>query len=104
MSRAEELREEATRLEREEHEAAIEARCMSHGIEWNRRGLAHEKFCEFVPCQGAFGHPHYDTYNDEYGSGVSCAGCRGSGKNFITHKIRRPEYDAPQPPKERLSR
>ena len=103
MSTAAELRAEADRLEQEEAVRAIEARCMSHGIEWSERsGVAYEVFGEFVPCAGRGGLSHYDTYEDEYGSRQSCPACNGSGKRFVTHRVRRPEYDAPRPEGKKL--
>jgi hypothetical protein len=100
MSTAAELRAEADKIDREEFEKEVESRCMSHGIQWSNDGRAFERFGEFVPCSGSYGRPHYDSYSDEYGTRQSCGGCRGSGKNFVVHRLRRPQYDAPRPPKE----
>lgn len=100
MSKAAELRAEAERLERAEAEAAVEARCMSHGIEWDRRGRAVETFGEFVKCRSP---RHHKAYTDEYGTTQYCPDCRGNDP-FVRHYIRRPQYDAPQPPREKLAR
>lgn len=96
----EELRAEANRLEAAQRDEEIVERCRFGGFEWNRNGLCYRLYSEFVPCRGYNGRPHHDSYNDEYGGWFSCRGCNGSGNNFITHRVRAPEFDAPRPPEE----
>jgi hypothetical protein len=95
-----ELRAEANRLEAVERDMAIVARCRFGGFEWDRNGLCFRRYSEFVPCRGYNGQKHHDSYRDEYSGWCSCRGCNGSGQNYITHRVRAPEFDAPRPPKE----
>jgi len=94
------LREKAEKLEAEAKNDAIRERCSYQGVEWNQRGEAKAVYTEFVPCPGTSQYPHQKTYNDEYGSRVSCSVCNGNNQIFTRHYIRVPEYDAPKPPKE----
>jgi len=101
--RPEELRAEANRLEATEKDAAIVARCRFGGYEWNRNGFCYRLYSEFVPCRGANGQKHFDSYTDHHAYGEDwrfCSGCNGSGTNFVTHRVRAPEFDAPRPPEE----
>lgn len=97
---AAELRAQADALEAAEKDAAIRERCRFQGFEWKRNGDCYAVYTEFVQCSGYNGQKHHKSYSDEYGSRHSCRGCNGSGQNFIHHYLRRPEYDAPETPKE----
>lgn len=94
------LRAKAEKLEAQGRDDAIRERCSYQGVEWDRKGQAKAVYSEFVPCPGYGGQPHWESYNDEYGSRQSCGQCNGSGEIFTQHYIRVPQYDAPKPPKE----